>query len=227
VNVEIPVLRPPPNYLFSLETEFPSYYVLNRSFHEMPDKDKKRVLEALWAEEWSTGKQGLNILEQHSMVSRILADHEPTSCKYAILSQTEIAELCNVQNVVRLGYVQRVGLQHSSIPMPARALCIDCAASAFYGRKDRRPIFSDNRITLQMCLPSSHGSGSVWSAMAATTAFVDAQPMREDEKNILCTPIIASDDPELMLTGLYSDNNKRQHWVAQSRQFVFAKKEQR
>lgn len=85
--------------------------------------------------------------------------------------------------------------------------------------------------------------------------------MREDEKNILCTPVIASDDPELMLIGLYLDDKKRQHWerlgiyevwskrmvargwssildvevdpsvraraVAQSRQFVFAKKEQR
>jgi len=312
MKVEIPVLRPPPylvsagatvvppNYLFTLETEFPAYYVLgagktamdsilwlmsrgvpadlvhwivprdvyviNRTCHEMPDKDQKRLLEALWAEEWSTGKQGLNIYEKHSVVLRIFADHEPTSLKYAILSQTEIAELRNVQNVVRLGHVQKVGLdsitlQHGSIPMPVGALCIDCTACAFHSRKDRRPIFSDKRITLQCCVPSPLGSASVWSAMAATTAFVEAQPMTEDEKNILCTPIITNDDPELILAGLYLNDKKRQHWerlgiyevwskrmgargwaswldvevdpslkaraVAQSRQFVFARREQR
>jgi len=232
----------------------------------MPDKDQKRLLEALWAEEWSTGKQGLNIYEKHSVVLRIFADHEPTSLKYAILSQTEIAELRNVQNVVRLGHVQKVGLdsitlQHGSIPMPVGALCIDCTACAFHSRKDRRPIFSDKRITLQCCVPSPLGSASVWSAMAATTAFVEAQPMTEDEKNILCTPIITNDDPELILAGLYLNDKKRQHWerlgiyevwskrmgargwaswldvevdpslkaraVAQSRQFVFARREQR
>jgi len=190
-------------------------YVINRSWHESPDS-YQQLLEAL-AEEWSTEKQGLEALERHAIFLRIFAEHEPSSFRSAVLSQTEVAELRKVQNVVRLGHVLKVGfdtitLQHGSIPMPAGALCIDCTASANC-QKDVQPVFSEKRITLQLCWPVLYDNGGIYAPLAATIAFVEAQLIKEDDKNNLCPAICnAASDAGWFLVSPFFQDRQRQRW---------------
>lgn len=99
---------------------------------------------------------------------------------------TQLAQLRYIDNVVRLGHVERIDLdeivlEHGTISTSPDHLHVHCAA---HGLSDRPPvaIFTDETITLHVLSRISLCMSS------ALTGFVDASDRTTAEKNRLCRP---------------------------------------
>jgi hypothetical protein len=110
---------------------------------------------------------------------------QPTMYRCATVSPGELEQLRQIENVVRLGRIQRVAsdrieLADGSIPA-AGHLNVDCSAAGLR-LSPARPIFEEDRITLQQvrtCQPTFN---------AALLAFVETTDRNDAEKNRLCPP---------------------------------------
>ena len=92
-------------------------------------------------------------LEELQVVLRIDPSVEPTMLKGATASLGELEQLRRIENVVRLGHVERIDpdaitLEHGSIPTSPDHLHVHCA-SAGLSDNPPKPIFTDDTITLQ------------------------------------------------------------------------------
>jgi len=92
-------------------------------------------------------------LEANGVFVRLDPEVEPTFFRGAILSESERTTLRSVEHVVRLGRVLHVGthrieLERGSIPTDPTHVHVDCTAAGLAARP-LRPIFEDDRITLQ------------------------------------------------------------------------------
>ena len=110
----------------------------------------------------------------------------PTMMKGATLSAGELELLRQIENVVRLGHVERIDLdeivlEHGTIPTSPEHLHVHCAT---HGLSDRPPvpIFTDDTITLQVLSRISLCMSS------ALIGFVEASGRTTAEKNRLCRP---------------------------------------
>ena len=70
------------------------------------------------------------------------------------MSQIELAQLRRIQDIVRLGHVQRIEptqivLDHGSVPAEPDTLYIDCSAAAIV-MPPTLPVFDGERINLLM-----------------------------------------------------------------------------
>jgi hypothetical protein len=106
--------------------------------------------------------------------------------KGATASLGEVDQLRRIENVVRLGHVERIDrdailLQQGSIPTSPGHLHIHCA-SAGLSDNPSKPIFADDTITLQ---PITRVSLSL---SAGLIGFVEASSRTTAEKNRLCRP---------------------------------------
>ena len=144
------------------------------------------VLEIEAVAECSSIDEAFEQLERNQVMLRTDRSVTPTMMKGATLSLGELDQLRRIQNVVRLGHVERIDLdeivlEHGSIPTTPDHLHIHCAAS---GLPDNPavPIFTDDTITLQVVtrvsLPLSGGMIGHLEATGRTTA----------EKNRLLAP---------------------------------------
>jgi hypothetical protein len=123
-------------------------------------------------------------LEAHDVMLRIDRSVQPTMLKGATASIGELEVLRRIDNVVRLGHVERIDadaitLEHGTIPTSAEHLHVHCAAA---GLSDNvpKPIFAGDTITLQpvtrVSLPLS----------TALIGFVEASGRATSDKNRLC-----------------------------------------
>ncbi len=144
-------------------------------------------LQARWVKalaEADTGQDFALRLEAGDVFMRLDRSVEPEVFRGAILSCGELDSLRQIENVIRLGRVQRIGadrvmLERGEVPSDARQVYVDCTAAGL-PPVAARPIFEVDRITMQVVTP-----GIVpWSG--ATLGVVEA--MRDDaaEKNRLC-----------------------------------------
>jgi hypothetical protein len=125
-------------------------------------------------------------LEEHEVVFRTDRSVQPTMLKGATSSAGELEQLRRVENLVRLGRVERIDrdvitLQRGSIPTSPRHVHVHCA-SAGLSDNPPLPIFADERVTLQAITRVS------LSLSAALTGFVEASGRTTSEKNRLCPP---------------------------------------
>ena len=126
-------------------------------------------------------------LEDRQVMMRIDRSIQPSMLKGATSSLGELDQLRRIENVVRLGHVERIDLdairlERGSIPTSPRHLHIHCAST---GLSDNipRPIFAeDDTILLQ---PITRVSLSL---SAGLIAFVEASERSTAEKNRLCRP---------------------------------------
>jgi hypothetical protein len=125
-------------------------------------------------------------LEEHQVMLRIDLTIEPSVLRGATVSTGELDLLRRIENVVRLGHVERIDrdtitLEHGSIPTSPDHLHIHCAAA---GLADNPPqaIFTDDSILLQ---PITRVSLSL---SAGLTGLVEASGRPTAEKNRLCQP---------------------------------------
>jgi len=124
--------------------------------------------------------------EEHELVFRIDRSVTPGMFKGATSSRGEVEQMRRVENVVRLGHVERIEkdeitLEHGSIPTSGDHVHVHCATP---GLRDNPPvaIFTESRITLQ---PISRISLSLATGLIG---FVEASGRTTEEKNRLCPP---------------------------------------
>jgi hypothetical protein len=126
-------------------------------------------------------------LEATGCLHRLDPDVEPTFYRGAILSRGERETLGSIEHVVRRGRVRAVGssridLDEGDVPNDADTVVVDCTAAGLAARGDR-PVFEDDRITLQWI------QAGIAPFSAALVGQVEAT--RGDDtaaKNRLCPP---------------------------------------
>ncbi|HKO90531.1 MAG TPA: hypothetical protein VJU61_05230, partial [Polyangiaceae bacterium] len=93
-------------------------------------------------------------LEAREELLRIDTGVMPTMFRGATVSKAELAKLRRIEDVVRLGRVQRIErdrivLERGSVPTSVGALHIDCSADGIALSPDPRPVFEPGRVTVQ------------------------------------------------------------------------------
>lgn len=175
----------------------------------------------------SSGDEMFAKLGEQQIALRIDPTVTPSMFHYAVISEGEIDMLRQVRQVYRHGRVSRIErgrMLFGGHPeqVAADTLFIDCTATAvpFSQRKDTKPFFDGNRITLQLAMvpfvPYS----------AALAAFLEANFDTDEEKNALAPSAPLTDTTatypyavmaNLVSTGLLGQNPKTNAFNAHSR----------
>jgi hypothetical protein len=163
-------------------------------------------------------------LEAEEVVLRIDPHVVPAMFRGAIVSESELALLRQIEDVVRMGHVRRIErneiiLDQGRVPTDERTVHVHCAASGL-ARPPLRPIFEPGRVTIQ---PFFWGFACYQFAMLGV---IEARAKDDEEKNSLCPPIRYWDDNEDYLTAflanLIGDRLRAGHpalagWIKSSR----------
>ncbi|MGH9025017.1 MAG: hypothetical protein ACRDWD_02715 [Acidimicrobiia bacterium] len=163
-------------------------------------------------------------LEDVGVVLRTDRSVRPTMMKGGTISLGECEQLRRVENVVRLGYVQRIErdrivLDEGSIETSPDHVHVHCASFGL-GQNPPRSIFTEDTITLQCVTRASI------TLSAALIGFVEASGRTTAEKNRLCPPNAVMDTPfdflRFLLTGMSTELEWRdapdlQEWMEHSR----------
>ncbi|HEY5948163.1 MAG TPA: NAD(P)-binding protein [Kofleriaceae bacterium] len=126
-------------------------------------------------------------LEAEGFFLRIDPSVTPTMFRGAVVSESELALLRQVEDVIRMGHVRaierdRIVLDEGRIPTDERTVHIHCAARGL-AHPPLRPIFEPGRVTIQPFF---------WSFACyqfAMLGVIEATIEGDDEKNRLCPPI--------------------------------------
>jgi hypothetical protein len=164
---------------------------LNRRFHQphalLPDFYRGIAIQ-LEAMAQATSLDDLFArLESEGFFLRIDPGVAPTMLRGAVISEAELGLLRRIEDVVRLGYVRRIGrdeivLDEGRVPTSEATVHVHCAARGLR-RRPLRPIFEPGRVTVQ---PFLWGFACYQFAMLGV---VEATVDNDDEKNRLCPPI--------------------------------------
>ena len=131
-------------------------------------------------------------LEAEKFFLRVDPGVAPNMFRGAVISETELALLRKIEDVVRLGHVRRIErdeivLDEGRVPTSDATVHIHCASRGLV-RRPLRPIFEAGRVTVQ---PFMWGYVCYQFAMlGAIEALIDS----DDEKNKLCPPIAYWDE---------------------------------
>jgi hypothetical protein len=165
-------------------------WLLNRKFFQprecVLETFEGIVLELEAVRDCSSVEEVYERLEEQGVMFRVDGSVVPTMMKGATLSAGELAQLQSIENVVRLGHVERIErdeivLEGGTVPTSPNHLHVHCATR---GLSDRPPvpIFTDETITLQVLSRVSLCMSS------AFIGFVEASDRTIAEKNLLCRP---------------------------------------
>lgn len=138
-------------------------------------------------------------LEADGFFLRVDTTVAPTMSRGAMVSETELALLRQIGDVVRRGHVRRIErdrivFDDGSVPTGPDTLHVHCAAVGL-ARPALRPIFEADRVTLQPLF---------WSFAcypAALLGVVEATIADTADKNRLCPPIRYWDEPRDYLSS--------------------------
>jgi hypothetical protein len=165
-------------------------WLLNRRFFQ-PGEGSRETFEGIVLEleavaDCDSVDEIYERLEERGVMLRVDRSVVPTMMKGATLSEGELELLRQVENVVRLGHVERIGLdeivlEHGTVPTSPEHLHVHCATR---GLSDGPPvpIFTDDTVTLQVLSRVSLCMSS------ALIGFVEASGRTTEEKNRLCRP---------------------------------------
>lgn len=152
-------------------------------------------------------------LEAAGVMLRIDASFTPTMAKAPTIGQWEIDLLRRIENVVRLGHVQRVEkgrimLTDGDIGVAADALVVHCAASGLK-YPEVVPVWSREAITLQPVRSGFPCFG------AAIIGYVEATRDDDAEKNRVCPASCLPDTPTSFARMQVLGNRAAQAFTAQ------------
>ncbi|MEH3143722.1 MAG: NAD(P)/FAD-dependent oxidoreductase [Mycobacterium kyogaense] len=150
-------------------------------------------------------------LEADATLFRLDPSITPTMYHCAIVSEGELEQLRLIDDVVRLGHLERaehdrIVLRDGEIETSAPSLYVDCTTQGL-PRPPSVPVFDGARMTLQ----SVRGCQQVFSS--AFIAHVEAAYGDDDVRNDLCAPIPHPDGPMDWLRILLSDNTAQARWL--------------
>ncbi len=138
----------------------------------------------------------------------------PSMYRCATVSKAELQQLQRIQDVVRMGRVERIGpgkvvLADGAIPADSSTLYIDCSAD---GLERRAPatVFDGNLITLQ----SLRGCQPVFSA--ALIAHVEAAYRDDAQRNDLCAPVPHPNTDLDWITTTMAEHHNQIRWLDDS-----------
>ena len=201
-------------------------WILNRAFFQPGElrtfEGVVLDLEAMTASE--SVHEVYERLEADEVMLRIDQRVEPTMMKGGTVSVRELEQLRRVDNIVRLGHVERIDvdkivLQHGSIETAPGRLHVHCAAEGLSSRPPR-PIFTDDVVTLQLVTRVN------LSLSGALLAVLEASGRSTDEKNRLCPalawPLTPFEYLHVVLAGIqtemgWQDAPELQQFVDRSR----------
>ncbi|GAB2648301.1 NAD(P)/FAD-dependent oxidoreductase [Saccharopolyspora gloriosae] len=128
----------------------------------------------------------IGVLEELGLVLRRDVAVTPSAFRCATVSSTELGQLRQIENVVRLGRVRRmdsagVHLEGGSITTPPGTVYIDCSADGLT-QKSPRPVFEDGSIALQPLLPC------LVAPSAAVIAKLECLDLDDTARNRLAPP---------------------------------------
>lgn len=164
---------------------------LNRRFHQpharLPDYYAGVGLQFQAMAQATTVDDVFLRLEAAGFFLRVDPAVLPTMSHGAIVSEAELALLRQIEDVVRLGRVRRIGrgrmvLDGGDIETPRDAVHVHCAAAGLAFRPPR-PIFEAGRLTVQ---PTGWGFASYQFALLG---MAEALIASDEEKNRVCRPI--------------------------------------
>lgn len=152
-------------------------------------------------------------LEADGHMLRIDPAVKPEMFHYATISEGEIALLRTITDVVRAGRVTaiepgKMQFGAHSVPVPGKALYIDCTATAvdFAGYNALEPQYQGDRIVLRaLHVP-------LVTLSAAVSAFVEANYDSDDAKNALTRPGPLTDTPNTYPLALLNNLMNRRAW---------------
>ena len=164
-------------------------------------------------------------LEQAGIVCRIDTGILPVKWRCATVDRRELTELRRVDDVVRLGRVQRVGtreirLDDGTVDVAEDTLFVDCSANGL-AQRDPRPLFSPGLVTLQSVLMCQQ------TFSAALIARVELLGVGDTQRNRICAavphPEHTEDLPGCLLTStqnLLNCSRRLPRWLRASRLFM-------
>jgi hypothetical protein len=170
-------------------------WVFNRAFTQPLDLvgSSYMQLQADWVGAAAQAEDAADFahrLEATGVFMRFDEAVEPTMFKGSTMSQRELELGRQIENVVRLGRVRRIGvtevtLDEGSIPTDPAQVYVDCTASGVRATVPR-PLFEDGRVILQYVTV-----GVIpWSA--SIVGYIEATRDDDAEKNRLCPPVVFS-----------------------------------
>lgn len=126
-------------------------------------------------------------LERQGIIFRLDETSLPSKWRCATVDRRELAGLRRLENIVRLGRVQRVGsrevqLDQGTIDVPADTLFVDCSANGL-AKRDPAPLFEPHRVTLQpvfMCQQTFS---------CALLAHLELLDLTDEHRNRICSPV--------------------------------------
>lgn len=181
-------------------------WVIRREYMDPTRLDKQLVDFKIFRNAADLQHLLLSSEESGLMLARLDPKVAPTNFKSATLSDGEVQLLRSVKNVIRQGRVQAVGAsqitwQNGSPPWVYPAgkdvVFVDCSANGLLGRSPR-PIFEDNRITLQSILMAQTcPSGAVIGWLEC-----NARDMSTEQKNKTVIPCPHPSQPRDLVKSL-------------------------
>lgn len=149
--------------------------------------------------------------EECGRLLRLDPEVQPTMFRCATVSRAELDQLRRIEDVVRLGRVQRIEhdrivLDGGEVPTTPQTAHIDCTADGL-ARRPVVPVFDGEQITLQ----SVRSCQQVFSA--ALIAHVEAAYRDESVKNHLCEPVQHPDHPLDVFRTMVDDARNARRWA--------------
>ena len=157
-------------------------------------------LQARWVTAAAGAEDGADFarrLEASGVFLRFDERVEPSMFRGSTMSRRELEQGRQIEQVVRLGRVQRIGtasvtLDEGSLPSDPAHVYVDCTATGVRATVPQ-PLFGDGRLLLQYVTV-----GVIpWSA--ATVGYVEATRDDDAEKNRLCPPVVFTGWPADLL----------------------------
>jgi hypothetical protein len=188
-------------------------WILNRAFFQ-PGESRTFAgvvlqLEAMVASE--SVEEVFERLEQGGAMLRTDRTVMPTMMKGGTVSVGELEQLRRIQNVVRLGHVERIEphrivLEQGSIPTTPDHLHVHCAAAGLSDNPPR-PIFTDDAITLQVVTRVG------LTLSGALQGFLETTGRTTEEKNRLCVPTAWPHTPFDYLRAIMAGISTEMQWL--------------
>lgn len=191
------------------------YWWINRATYQPGKEFLPRVLASIanGVEAIALGESVDDVfarLEAFEEVRRVDTGVQPSGYHGGFVSDAELAQLRRIREVVRMGRVSRIEadrivLRDGAVPTSPEWLHIDCTAAGIPAR-GAKPIFEGERITLQWIRLAQPTFS--WSLIGhvETTGWDDA------EKNRICTPIPAPDEPKDWLRMMAIELASQYRW---------------
>lgn len=165
---------------------------MNRKFHQphtlLPELYRGIAIQIEAIAQAESLEHACTRLEAEGILLRVDPEVAPTMFRGAIVSESELALLRQIEDVVRLGHVRSIErdeivLEQGRVPTSERTVHIHCASRAL-ARPPSCPIFEAGKVTIQ---PFFWGFACFQFAMLGV---IEATVEGDDEKNRLCPPIV-------------------------------------